>query len=290
MHIRIKRTTPFKTKGVGTSESFSLISPESLPFPAFQGQKFRRIPGKEIGALIVGINDCSFKEARLYQCVQDAQKMRRLFIDAYGIPGKNIKALYDKEATKKKIMASLRELVKNFKYRAYVHSGHGFSVYNLSEKKFSEGLVTYGMNWSRAGMFLDIDLLNIVDCPEMTWLFIGACNSGGLIDKDLNPDPEKRLRVKSISAPSGGVNLGLLKRPEEKGVTGLFACRKNQKAYETFEGDVFLGNLCDILIHEPDLSQVELLDRLGKRITIQNPVISGPYMDLGLFCVPLEGT
>lgn len=295
MHIRIKRKKdfPFKKKGVESGDSFSLIYPQNFtPFPAFSWkgpQNFRRIPGEEIGVLLVALNRYDFPSWTLYHCVQDVQKVRRLFIDAYGIPAGNIRGLYDRHATKGNIMQALRELVRKYKYRAYVHSGHGFQVQNRATGKHVEGLVTAKMNWSRSGMFLYVDLLNITDCPEMTWLFIGACNSGGMIDKSLNPDPEKRVRVKSISAPSGGVDLGNLERPEEKGISGLFACQKKQKAYETNKGDVFLTNLCDILLYEPDLTQLELLDRLGQRITVQNPVISGPYMDLGIFCVPLEG-
>lgn len=248
------------------------------PVNASRNRRFTRIPGDQIGAVIVGINEYSDPSWRLRKCVQDAQNMRRLLIDAYGVPANQIKTLYNEGATKHNIIREMRRVNEAFEYRFYGHSGHGYRVFNSDAGKYVEGLCVYGQTWCRAGMLLDADIYTFLGNPARTWLMIDACHSGGLLDKGGNPH-----RIKAI-VPPGPVKLGRDEVPLPKDFVGMFACMARESAYEDGAGGVFATNIYNLLLHKPELSYNEVQNLLRERVTTnQTPQFIAPDLGVGLF-------
>lgn len=94
--------------------------------------------GQSKNALIIGINDYYFKEnvksnQSLSGCVNDAKSIKELIISHFGFPQKNIKELYNAQATQKNILGEMMNLLArcNAGDNAFIfYSGHGILLDN----------------------------------------------------------------------------------------------------------------------------------------------------------------
>lgn len=89
-------------------------------------------------ALLIGINDYYFKEGErspqsLTGCVNDAKSMKEMIVSHFGFPQKNIKELYNAQATQKNILGEMMNLLARCKEgdNAFIfYSGHGILLDN----------------------------------------------------------------------------------------------------------------------------------------------------------------
>lgn len=232
------------------------------------------IDRKKIGTLVVGLDEYSNPAWRLYKCVSDAINFRKMLKSVYSFVPENIRGRYNKEATKKTIMAELKALQEKFEYLVFFFSGHGYQV-PTDTGEFVQGVVTYDHNWSRAGMLLDLDLKEIFNKFKHSWVFVDACHSGG-ISKKIGGRP------KSVAVP-GNIVLPNCSIPKPKAVFEFAACLPNEVAYEEDNGGVFTMTLLDILYHDSDIKLSALQEKLREKIDKQHPVVDAIDYSLPLF-------
>jgi metacaspase-1 len=86
-------------------------------------------------ALLIGVNEYRIAGANLRGCVNDVENMERALTKYLGFPATGIKKLIDAQATKKKIEAGIKALLKGSKAGdvLYLHySGHGANTPDLN--------------------------------------------------------------------------------------------------------------------------------------------------------------
>jgi hypothetical protein len=122
------------------------------------------IHGQNKYALLIGINDYYDKpgvknSASLTGCVNDANAVKMLLLDRFALPQSNIHTLYNTDATKKNIMASLKMLLAQCKpgdALFFYFSGHGVWIDNKDmiddpvKRGMNQAIVTsdlYAENW-----------------------------------------------------------------------------------------------------------------------------------------------
>src|SRR5687768_17976879 len=79
-------------------------------FPSGKGPAvaLKRAPRR---ALCVGINDYPYDGSDLNGCVNDARAWGELLVSQYGFAGSDVRVMTDAEATKKNVMAALKDLL-----------------------------------------------------------------------------------------------------------------------------------------------------------------------------------
>ena len=86
-------------------------------------------------ALLIGVNEYRIDGANLRGCVNDVVNIERLLIKLFNFPATSIKKLVDGQATKKKIEAGIKSLLKGSKAGdvLFLHySGHGSNTPDLN--------------------------------------------------------------------------------------------------------------------------------------------------------------
>jgi hypothetical protein len=146
-------------------------------------------------ALLVGIN--KFKNlpaATLRGCVNDANDMSLLLKDLLGFSDSDITILTDAQATKARIMASLKEMVAdavagNLRYLVFSLSSHGTQIPDRSgdeADRADEAFCPYdlaqkGNQWDPARIISDDELHDLfVQLPKQVLLecYFDTCHSG----------------------------------------------------------------------------------------------------------------
>lgn len=290
MHIRIKnfrKIEPVQEKRVGVRPSLSvqMVSTKTIEKEikyTKQISRYREIDRSNIGVVVAAIDDYGPKKEqwRLYKCVTDAVKFRKMLKTVYDIPARNFKILYNKEATKFNILKALQDLSKNYDYGVFFWSGHGFRVQDLTEKdRYEEGIVTYSHAWSRANMLLGDDIHERLQSMKRCYVFADSCHSGGI-----SRNIEEGYRRKEIIAPIEGVKLGKKKKINAKDIIEFAACESHQSAYELLDGGAFTTNLIKLLEKYPDMPFHQLQYNLRENIyTQQTPIITAPDAEQYLF-------
>ena len=118
-------------------------------------------------ALCVGINDYPYDGSDLNGCVNDARAWADLLISNYGFASSDVRVMTDSEATKKNVMAALKDLLAGAQpgdVLVYQNSSHGSYVADTTgdEPTYDEVLCPY-----------DIDA-NAISDDELRTLFSGV--------------------------------------------------------------------------------------------------------------------
>lgn len=218
----------------------------------------RRAPKR---ALCVGINDYPYDGSDLNGCVNDAHAWGELLTSNYGFAGSDVRVITDSEATKKKVVDALKDLLSGAQpgdVLVFQNSSHGSYLADTSgdEPVYDELLCPY-----------DIADNHITD-DELRELFAGVkegvrlsvildnCHSGSatraLVGEGMGmrtPDDRRRrflspaLRGKPIlENPFAAKPKGSAKYPESKMNEVLLAgCMDVEYSYDAYFNGVYHG-------------------------------------------------
>ena len=148
-------------------------------------------------ALIIGINDYYYRDAKTNQivrdpanslkgCENDAKSVKELIISRFGFKAEGIKELYSAQATKKNILDELDKMLKASKTGDNVffyYSGHGVQMPNASGNSTDEAIAPTDVLYQKNGFILSLQLAAIfntfVDKKITLTTIFDCCHSWG---------------------------------------------------------------------------------------------------------------
>ncbi|MBX3117942.1 MAG: caspase family protein [Fimbriimonadaceae bacterium] len=169
----------------------------------------------ETYAFCIGIND--YPEVKredgtpvdndLKGCVNDAKALKDVFIKKFGVKDKNIKSLYDKEASLEKFLDGIKWLAANAKAGdqvVFVYSGHGAQVKDDKEADgIQEVIVLADMQLIPGNFFGELANLLNVNGVNTTFYF-DSCFSGGMSRKVDGAIQERWKTMGTVTPKSAG--------------------------------------------------------------------------------------
>jgi hypothetical protein len=152
-------------------------------------------------AVCVGINDYG-GEDDLRGCVNDANDMKKLFLEQYGFLEKNIRVCLDKQASVRRVTSLLRWLFQNRKAEdrlVFTFSGHGSWTFPVGGIGWECCICCADClkNWD-CGIITNTEFWREVNGKSKNANFVfDSCFSGGMWKEDL-PLLELPANVKKI--------------------------------------------------------------------------------------------
>lgn len=147
-------------------------------------------------ALCVGVNEYPYQDMNLKGCVNDAFAWAELLTNHFGFPRSNVKLLTNAEATKKRLMAALKDMLA--KARAgdilvFTNSSHGTYLPDLDgdENRYDEAICPYDVE---DNVIVDDELRELfADLPHGVKLTVisDSCYSG-TVTRILVPKDRRR--------------------------------------------------------------------------------------------------
>jgi len=149
-------------------------------------------------ALCVGINDYPYEGNDLKGCVNDALGWADLLVGHFDFPRADVKLMTDRQATKRNIMAGLKDLLAGATagdVLVFTNSSHGTYVVDTSgdEPKYDEAICPYDVAHN---LILDDELRALfADLPRGVRLTVisDSCFSGTVTRVPFRPDRRVRF-------------------------------------------------------------------------------------------------
>lgn len=204
-------------------------------------------------ALCVGINDYPYEGNDLKGCVNDALAWADLLVGHFDFPRPDVKVLTDRQATKRNIMAGLRNLLAGATsgdVLVFANSSHGTYVADTSgdEPKYDEAICPYDV---ARNLILDDELRALfADLPRGVRLTVisDSCFSGTVTRATFRPDVRVRfLNPALFGAPALDDRWELKARvvrrsPQSKMKELLLSgCGEREYSYDALIGGVYHG-------------------------------------------------
>lgn len=208
-------------------------------------------------ALCVGINEYPFQKHGLNGCVNDATAWGDLLVNHYGFANKDVKLLFDFQATKSNIIASLNNMLAGatagdvFVFMISSHGTYVADPNNEGADKYDEVICPYDCE---RNLIMDDEMSEMFSkFPEGVSLTMisDLCHSGTMNIPVLRTAPDNR-RVKFLNPEV--IKRATLKDPwkaktkaskisEDSKIEELFlsGCRSDEYAYDAFINGVYHG-------------------------------------------------
>ncbi|MEM1204968.1 MAG: caspase family protein [Acidobacteriota bacterium] len=245
-------------------------------------------------ALLVGIDRYPGHgpEAQLQGAERDVEQMADLLTDRFGFPAQGLRLLRGEEASRRRIVAAMEDLVETVgkgDVVAFHWSGHGSRITDR-EGDEPEGLdeTLVPVDSSREGPCLDITddeirwwLARLEARGGLVTLILDCCHSGHahrlgrLRARRVAADRRPAHRLPPSPVPSGDGQGGWLPRPRRHLL--LAACRDDQLAYERpLEAGGVHGHWTYALLRalhacEPEATAEEIFERAQRRVLLECP-------------------
>jgi len=208
-------------------------------------------------ALCIGINEYPFQKHGLNGCVNDAKAWGDLLVNHYGFANKNVKLLFDYQATRSNIIASLNKIMAGAvagDIFVIVISAHGTYVADLSNDgsdKYEEAICTYDCE---RNLIMDDELSEMFSkLPKgVNLTMISDLCHAGTMNIPVLPTASDNRRVKFLNPVV--LKRVVLKNPwkaktkaskisEDLSIEEIFlsSCKKDEYAYDAFIEGVYHG-------------------------------------------------
>ncbi|MBK9793398.1 MAG: caspase family protein [Sphingobacteriales bacterium] len=175
-------------------------------------------------ALIIGINDYYYRDAKTNQivrdpanslkgCENDAKSVKELIISRFGFKAEGIKELYSAQATKKNILDELDKMLKASKTGDNVffyYSGHGVQMPNASGNSTDEAIAPTDVLYQKNGFILSLQLAAIfntfVDKKITLTTIFDCCHSWGTRTVVVKSGDKYVVKEESNVGSGGNIN------------------------------------------------------------------------------------
>ncbi|MBN1658600.1 MAG: caspase family protein [Anaerolineae bacterium] len=239
-------------------------------------------------ALCVGINDYPYDGSDLKGCVNDARAWAEMLVDHYGFASEDVTLLFDTEATKDKILSTLKDLIAGSgegDVLVFTNSSHGTYLADTSgdEARYDQAMCPYDC---AQNLIIDDELRELfTQLPAGVHLTVisDSCFSGTvtrvLLDENIPglalPD-ERRVRFldpshrgdRVLPNPWRAKPKGREKYPEsEMREVLLSGCNNKEYSYDARIGDTYHGAMTYHALQvireaDYDLTYAELHERM----------------------------
>jgi hypothetical protein len=238
-------------------------------------------------ALCVGINDYPVAGADLKGCVNDARAWATVLVERFGFEPSNVTTLLDSEATKRRILSGIDELLAGARkgdVLVFTNSSHGTYIADADgdETRYDEAICPYDM---KDGLIVDDELrARFATLPSGVRLTVisDSCFSGSVTRGDAIPTPDDRRRRFVNPRVLGMREIEGVRRKAKPRSAGLYpqrtmrevlvsGCRDDQYSYDARFGDVYHGAMTHFALQimaeaNYELTYADLWDELVVRL------------------------
>lgn len=192
-------------------------------------------------ACLVGIN-YNGTSAQLNGCVNDVFKLKKILIEKYGYEEKNITLLTEKQATRKNILKSFKELVDTANTGdsiCFTFSGHGYYTRDTQFEETDgkdELIVSYDYFAVTDDEFKNIIDTHLKKDVKMFAMF-DNCHSGTMLDLKYKFENNKNIITNNNYRETKG------------NVVLISGCRDNQVSYDASINNQFNGVLTWVIVN-----------------------------------------